>query len=316
MPRKTDFTDNLKYLIMNDYRYKLETPRVTGRRQQKYQCPHCGRKSLVRYVDTYDGCSYVADAVGKCDHQNSCGYHYKPKEYFEDHAWLKEKVVHYHQPKPLPPPPPLQPLPMELVGQYHSPDSTLWDWLKTACAEKLHIDPKALQQVYKDYHIGATPQRNVIFWQIDEQQRVRSGHIMRYRQDGHRQGYQNWVHSELLKGRLPEGWVLYQCLFGAHLLPQRPEARVAIVEGEKTAVVMAAKFPQYIWLATGSCNGLTPEKLQCLKGRRVTLFPDSGCYGKWKEIMEGTQGLDYNISGDLEAYPKNADIVDLLMGEV
>ncbi len=43
-----------------DYRYKLQTPRVTGRRQQKTICPHCGRKSFVRYVDTQNACQYVA----------------------------------------------------------------------------------------------------------------------------------------------------------------------------------------------------------------------------------------------------------------
>ena len=29
-------------MVTTDYRYKLETPRLTGRRQQKFQCPQCG----------------------------------------------------------------------------------------------------------------------------------------------------------------------------------------------------------------------------------------------------------------------------------
>ena len=271
----------------------------------------------MRYVDTYNNYNYVADEVGKCDHQNSCGYHYTPKEYFDDHAWLKEKVVHYHQPKPLPPAPPLQPLPMELVEQYHSKDSVFWEWFATKCAEKLNIDEAALERVYEDYCIGADANKNVIFQQVDEQGRYRSGHIMQYYKDGKRHnGYQDWVHSKFLEGQLPEGWVLNQCFFGQHLLPRRPEARVAIVEGEKTAVVMAAKVPQYVWLATGSCNGLTLEKLECLKGRRVTVFPDSGCYEKWKEIMERTQGIDYNITDKLEQYPPNTDLVDVLLQDL
>ena len=49
----------------NHFRYQLETPKVTGRRQQKFTCPHCGKlKCLVRYVDTQNGCNYVADHVG------------------------------------------------------------------------------------------------------------------------------------------------------------------------------------------------------------------------------------------------------------
>ena len=47
--------------MTNEYRYMLETPRVTGRHQQKFRCPNCGRKSFVRYVDTHNNCGYVAD---------------------------------------------------------------------------------------------------------------------------------------------------------------------------------------------------------------------------------------------------------------
>ena len=44
---------NIKIItIMNtDYRYQLETPKLTGRRQKKTTCPACGRgKCFSRYV--------------------------------------------------------------------------------------------------------------------------------------------------------------------------------------------------------------------------------------------------------------------------
>lgn len=300
---------------MTDYRYKLETPKLTGRRQEKIRCPRCGRKSFVRYVDTYNNYSYVANEVGKCDHQNSCGYHYNPKEYFDDHAWLKEKVVHFHQPQPLPPPPPLQPLPMELVEQCHSSESIFWEWFTIDCAEKLKLNPANIVQVYVDYLIGADEHRNVIYWQIDEKMRLRTGHIMQYHKDGKRHnGYQNWVHAKMIKdGALPSNWQLYQCFFGQHLLPRRPEAQVCLVEAEKTAVVMAARQPEYIWMATGGCHGLNPEKLECLRGRRIMLFPDSGCYEKWQKAMQRTNLRNYIISDKLEQYPPNTDLVDVLL---
>lgn len=296
-----------------EYRYKLETPRVTGRRQQKYQCPHCGRKSLVRYVDTYNECNYVADEVGKCDHEQSCGYHYKPSEYHRDHAWMNAPVVHYQKPKPLPPPP-LQPLPMELVTKTHSPKSVFWQWFVTELAQRQRLDPAAVEQIYEDYCVGATKRGNIIFWQIDQQQRIRTGHVMQYQRDGKRHdGYQNWVHREKeFQESIPKGFCLYQCLFGEHLLPQRPEANVCIVESEKTALVMAAIQPQHLWLASSSCNGLNAEKLECLRGRRIVLFPDSGSYLKWQKIMESTQGLSYTITDQLEQYPANTDLADLL----
>ena len=299
-----------------DYRYKLETPRVTGRRQQKTTCPHCGKKKcFVRYVDTHNGCQYVADTVGKCDHQHSCGYHYKPSEYYHDNQWATEPKASETHCAPIPLPP-FQPLPMEYVQRSHSPQSIFWQWMAGTVAPKLGLSQERLQQIYDDYLVGATQKEDVIFWQIDEQQQVHGGHIMQYRIDGHRNGFQGWTHTPLIRaGLLPPDWMLYQCLFGQHLLSQRPNAHLCIVESEKTALIMAAHQPEYLWLATAGSGGLTPEKVQCLQGRRVTLFPDSGCYEKWSRQMQLTQGIDYNVSQQLEAYPANTDLCDVLLGE-
>ena len=308
-------------MTTTDYRYKLETPRLTGRRQEKIICPHCGRKSFVRYVDTQNDCQYVADVVGKCDHQHSCGYHYKPSEYYHDNQWMRptrdnsQFSIPICQMKRSAALLSLQPLPMELVEQCHSPESVFWQWFTTDLAQRLGLDLADVQRVYEYYHIGADPRGNVIFWQIDEQQRVRTGHIMQYQQDGKRHdGYQNWVHRDKnFQDNLPEGFVLRQCFFGLHLLPRRPEAQVCLVESEKTALIMAAYQPEYLWLATAGSGGLSPEKVECLRGRRFTLFPDSGCFEKWQKIMERTEGMQYTISEKLEQYPQNTDFADLLL---
>lgn len=47
----------------------------------KYTCPHCNQKSFVRAVNV-DG-AFLSENVGRCDHQNKCGYSYYPFEYFE-----------------------------------------------------------------------------------------------------------------------------------------------------------------------------------------------------------------------------------------
>lgn len=302
--------------MSTDYRYQLDSPRVTGRRQQKGICPHCGRKSFVRYVDTENQFEYLSNEVGRCDHEHSCGYHYSPSEYFRDNQWLLEgKVQHRQMPRQAPPPPPpLQPLPMELVRQYHSPRSLFWLWLTKECASKLGLDAELLQNIYEDYHIGATQAGYVVFWQIDEQLRVRTGHIMQYDLEGHRHGYQNWIHSVLEhQGRLPEGFNLQQCFFGQHLLPRYPDKHVCLVESQKTAIIMAALHPDKLWLATCGSSGLNTDKVECLRSRRFTLFPDSGCYDKWKAIMDKTRCLQYNINDSLEPYPPNTDLVDLLL---
>jgi len=301
--------------MKTDFRYQLESKKLTGHQPRKLTCPHCGKKKcLVRYVDTKNGYRYIADSVGKCDHQHSCGYHYKPSEYYHDNQWAREPTVNtenYCKPVSLPP---FQPLPKEFVLRSQSPNSTFWRWFSTDVAKRLNLSPEQIQRVYDDYLIGATNKGNVIFWQIDHQQLVHSGHIMHYRFDGHREGFQGWTHIPLIQeGLLPPNWTLYQCLFGEHLLSRQPEAHVCLVESEKTALVMSACHPDLLWLATAGSSGLSPERVKCLCGRRVTLFPDSGCYEKWQQQMQLTTGIKYNISEQLESYPPNTDLCDILL---
>lgn len=290
---------------------------MTGHQPQKLSCPHCGkRKCFVRYVDTKNNFSYVADTVGKCDHQHSCGYHYKPSEYYRDNQWARERDVipsQHAAPKPLPP---FIPLDMAYVRFSHSSQSTFWYWFITNLAQRLKLSVVDVWRVYNEYMLGATRHGHVIFWQIDHHGLVHGGHIMQYHADGHRGGYQGWTHIPLIRaGWLPPEWTLYQCLFGQHLLARYPDRHVCLVESEKTALIMAAVHPEHIWLATCGCGGLSPERLNCLRGRRVTLFPDSGCYQKWSRQMQLTTGILYNISPRLECYQPNTDLADLVLGD-
>ena len=300
-----------------DYRYQLESKRLTGRQPRKIACPQCGKqKCLVRYVDTKNNFKYVADTVGKCDHQHSCGYHYTPADYYRDNQWAVPCVAipsQHATPAPLPP---FQPIDMQYVTRSHSPQSTFWQWFVNHLAQRLNLPAEDVRRVYDDYLPGATHQSDVIFWQIDQQGRVHGGHIMQYHADGHRGGYQGWTHVPLIRqGVLPLNWQLYQCLYGQHLLARYPDRHVCLVESEKTALIMAAHQPQHLWLATAGSGGLSAERLLCLRGRRVTLFPDSGCYQKWARQMQLTTGILYNISPRLECYQPNTDLADLVLGE-
>ena len=85
-----------------------------------------------------------------------------------------------------------------------------------------------------------------------------------------------WVH------KLPmfSDFNLRQCLFGEHLLKESDKV-VAIVESEKTAIIASLFFPDAVWLATGGLNNLQSERVRCLAGRDVILFPDLGAETKW-----------------------------------
>ena len=73
---------------MTEYRFHLQKYRPGS----KTACPKCGRKAcFTRYIDEAGEISFP-DSVGMCDHINSCGYRYTPKEYFRDNPTVKEKL--------------------------------------------------------------------------------------------------------------------------------------------------------------------------------------------------------------------------------
>lgn len=93
---------------------------------------------------------------------------------------------------------------------------------------------------------------------------------------------------------------------GSVLQPaQTPESRiregelppVAVVEAEKTAVILSAYYPQYVWLATGGLFEVQPEKFRPLRGRKVILFPDADPDGKayayWYEAAQLVMAQPY-----------------------
>jgi C4-type Zn-finger protein len=71
---------------MSEYRFHLQKYRPGS----KTTCPSCGKsRCFVRYIDEQGSISFPGN-VGKCDHENSCGYHYTPKEYFKDNPDVLE----------------------------------------------------------------------------------------------------------------------------------------------------------------------------------------------------------------------------------
>lgn len=124
------------------------------------------------------------------------------------------------------------------------------------------------------YRLGASKEGRVIFWEIDEQQRVHTGKLMHYQPDCHRDKTLNptWVHA-ILKDQLPAGFTLQHCLFGLHLLSDNKT--VCIVESEKTAVILSELFPDFVWLSCGGLQMFKPELLAPLVNYKVVIFPDT-----------------------------------------
>lgn len=117
-----------------------------------------------------------------------------------------------------------------------------------------YLSEEQMQRAAQRYRLGASRDGGVIFWQIDECDLLRDGKIMHYRPDCHRDHDRKptWASYLLRKsGRLPKDWNNDHCLFGLHLLMEdvrwkMADVKVAVVEAEKTAVIMSEVKPNYM----------------------------------------------------------------------
>lgn len=179
------------------------------------------------------------------------------------------------------------------------------------------------------YKIGTSkrwPGAN-IFWQIDHEDKIRSGKIMLYNTStGKRQNKNSWVHSVLKL----DDFNLNQCLFGSHLINSDPSKTIGIVESEKTAIIASVLMPKLIWLASGGKSGLKASKAEFLRDRDIILFPDLtkpgdklNCFDIWtktaKELSESIPGIKIQVSDYLETRAtdeekiKGLDIADYFL---
>ena len=200
---------------MTSYRFHLQKYR-TG---SKTDCPSCKRKRcFTRYIDEENRIIFP-DFVGKCDHQNSCGYHFTPKEYFKEHPMKKEMdapFFHKYTPQPMHPVSPsyIDPQIMQRsLTAYHK--NPLYLYVKKLFGEE------SAHRLFLLYNVGTSSKWNgsTVYWQVDREGRVHTGKVMRYdAQTGHRvkepHGYVSWAHAELQL----KDFHLQQCLFGEHLL--------------------------------------------------------------------------------------------------
>ncbi|MDE6821385.1 DUF6371 domain-containing protein [Bacteroides hominis] len=287
---------------MSEYRFHLQRYR-TG---CKVICPKCGMKScFTRYVDEKAQVSFP-DKVGRCDHINSCGYHYTPKEYFQDNPAVKEMLVEQERNGnsiSTAVAPTAKPLPNSVPKVSHLPS----DWVEQSM-RRFDINPlyrylttvagkEKTDRLFNLYKVGTSKMWNgaTVFWQIDINGNVRAGKIMGYdAKTGHRIKHPfnqvNWVHSVK---RVPD-FHMKQCLFGEHLLVDALTlARtVAIVESEKTALIASLFIPDFVWLATGGMHGsFNSEAMQVLQGHEVILFPDLRATEEWQRKVPMLQSI-------------------------
>jgi predicted RNA-binding Zn-ribbon protein involved in translation (DUF1610 family) len=281
---------------MSEYRFELEKGGL------KYTCPQCGKARLVRYVDTVTG-EQVADHAGRCDREDSCGYHLRPSEYFQVTGKKPFRVTMptYRPKQPTPEPSFIDAAVMRAsLARYEQ--NNFCRWLCGVLGEERAFELTALYQIGTSKHWAGSS----VFWQIDTANRVRGGKVMLYDVETGRRvkepfPHVNWVHRVMKI----EPYHLRQCFFGEHLLTLDTVKPVAVVESEKTALVASGFIPEFIWMATAGKQNLNKEKLKSLQGRRVKLFPDLGAFERWQSLSRGVAGV--TVSDVLERRATDAD---------
>ena len=251
---------------MKEFKYKLE--KYKGR-ATRYECPHCHTPhSFARYVDERG--NYIATNVGRCNREDKRGYHLTPSDYFRDNGINYTPTIDV-VPKPIPP---TDYIPEELMVRSLNTDNNFIHFLTR------YFSLSDVAQAVERYRIGDAKGDRVIFWQIDQESRIRTGKIMMYDEfTGHRiknvSGSFDWVHR-----RVKSPYQLSQCLYGLHLV-KKPTTPIAVVESEKSAIIASLTIPEYTWVATGGKQNY--RLLEAIRGYDVTLFPDLGAYQDWNK---------------------------------
>lgn len=248
----------------------------------RYHCPEltCKGKTFVRYIDLETG-NYIHSTVGRCNRESNCGFHYTPREYFQDNNISIDNQQHkINKLKSLnPQPKSISFIPVEIFK------ASLKDHKKNNFVIFLInlFGVDITNELISRYFIATSKHWKgaTVFWQIDIKGNVRTGKIMLYNESTGKRVKNlsppvHWVHKAIHQ---PE-FELKQCLFGEHLLIDKSKP-IAIVESEKTAIISSVYLPQFTWLAAGGIENLSIEKCKVLKGLTITLFPDLKGFEKW-----------------------------------
>ena len=245
-----------------------------------YTCFACGAKGdVVKFLREHEKLSFP-DAI----------------------RWLGRKYgipvddvpLNYTPPPPRPKPKPLPVL--EIHPGYVKPGrleaDNLVNWIGSVPWD--NSQRARIEKVLNEYHIGHSRWGFTVFWQIDNEGKVRTGKMMKYKADGHRDKeikYNfDWVHSALSRQHIIDTSKVEvkPCLFGMHLLDIYKGADVKIVESEKTALIMAIAYGNHekqVWMACGGLENINKEKLAPImkEGRRIVLYPDRDGVAAWKK---------------------------------
>lgn len=339
-----------------EYRYILE------KGNKKHHCPECNKKTFVLYIDTETG-NYLPEYYGRCDRESKCNYHLNP--YTDGYAqaiWEQEQGNRSELPNNW------KPQRKKAIPQ-HTREQVFFDldiFKQTLQPERYEknifiqnllsrvafpFDADRVTKVIELYRLGTVVAGYMTgattFPYIDPDGNVRAIQVKQFDEQNHTTK-QNKLDKIILnflkksKKEIPE-WLTkyidsgdnegyYTCLFGAHLLPKHPNAKVFLFEAPKTAIYSTLYFghperSNIISLAVYNKSSFSFDKIKVLQGRFIYVFPDLSIDGatfqewatKAKEYEKQLPGTRFIFSDLLErlATPEQreagADLADVMI---
>ncbi|WP_282786720.1 DUF6371 domain-containing protein [Flavobacterium croceum] len=296
---------------MNESKYSLD------KSSKKFVCPNCGKRRFVRYLNQITN-EYLEETYGRCDRETSCGYRNNPKQ--------NECIAIVNIER------------INLIPDFIDPllvKQSLKKYCNNNFAKFLykHFAKDEVENCIAKYNIGTSKhwEGATVFWQINQNQKVHAGKIILFDENTGKRvknpfPHINWVHKKINKDKFN----LKQCLFGLHLNKtgvatslQKPIAiplqyhcnTIAIVESEKTAIIMSLFIPEYLWMATGSKQNLKLQLLEPIKKENIVVYPDKGEFEDWnKKVIElQKQGFKIKCSSIIEnsEFETGTDLADV-----
>jgi hypothetical protein len=268
---------------MNDYKFTLD------KTSKKFTCPNCKKRRFVRYINTSTN-EYLDETKGRCDRETNCGYQNTPKQN-EIIAMvnIEKTIIIQDFIDPL--------LVMQSLRKYSNNNFAKFLFN--------HFAKEKVENCITKYNVGTSKhwEGATVFWQINQSKKVHTGKIILFDENSGKRvkipyPHINWVHKKINI----EKYNLKQCLFGLHLLKSRFAKplqnickTIAIVESEKTAIIMNLFIPEYCWMATGSKQNLKLQLLEPIKNENIVVFPDKGEFTDWNKKVIQLQKQGYKI---------------------
>ncbi len=270
---------------MSEYPFRFEkSPKKKG------TCPQCNSKNQFRFYEDREG-NRQGDEFGKCERTNNCGYHKYPLAGNTDITKLLVSQV---------------PDSKEVIFPNKVWVNKFEDWLQNNNSNfHLFWIAKGIPKEHFLKHGVATDNKGkTIFILKNKDNRIVNAKWFTYGPDGHKIKDKGKFTTFTMTQPTDEKTMYGMCLYGEDLLDPNKAKIVIIVESEKTKVIASFYYPEFDWVACGSKNGLTDEKISVLFGRKIIWLCDGDSSGRSNSSIE-----------KLISYKQNFEIIDLFPDE-